>query len=825
VRRHSKAIVATFASMLLTCAFGVTSAIAAPPVVTIGPVSEVSYASAHLSGTIEADESFTFFFFQYSADPAGEGWTSTSFGGPVEFGVGPVNVSSDITGLKPGVEYQARLVAERSGILTTSAEPNATFTTLISAPDVVTGAANDVTASAATLHGNIDPHGQQTTYYFEYGLDNEYGTRVPLNHDEVAGSGAKPVHVEQQIVGLQSGGEYHYRLTAVNPTGTAHGADEVFTTVAPGGPARSYEMVSPVDKGGSNIDVESTSNYQSSPDGNRLVFSTKTALSGPVDTEAGPLLPKYATARDATGWSAPMAIDPPQIPGSPSPKLYTTFAVSEDGSRALVGSLKALAPGASDGDSNLYLRDIPAGTFTTIGTSPGPFFDRDSHFPVNGLYVGGTPDFSSVVVSGMGSSLLPGTPAGSLYEWTGTELRLVSIQPNGEPFPGTSNGGALSQREPHDVSEDGSKVFFNNSGEGYLRKDGQTTVALGGYYKGASRDGSIAFYDREDTLYRLDVEAETSTFVSPNVEMTEGVYQVSEDGDYVYFRSRTALTPDAPAEATKIYVWHEGQTDYIAALNEGREFNLGEYLASPSGRYFAFSAYTQLTSYDNSSAACKDTILGDPGTACKEAYRYDADTGELTCASCRLDNGRPTGNAHIGNIVFSEFSRHFPRSMLDNGELLFDTPDSLSALDTNSRRDVYSFDGREATLISAGRGDGDSQLADASADGENIFFTTEDQLVGQDIDTLTDVYDARVGGGLASQNPPPARGECIRDDCKATPGAGPELPFGGSEGLTGPGNVKAPNKRCAKGQHRVKKQGKVRCVKQKKRHGNRRHGR
>jgi hypothetical protein len=423
---------------------------------------------------------------------------------------------------------------------------------------------------------------------------------------------------------------------------------------------------------------------------------------------------------------------------------------------------------------------------------------------------------------------LPGTPAGSLYEWTGGELRLASIDPNGDPFPGPSGGGeALTQREFHYVSEDGSKVFFNHDGEGYVRKNGQTTVALGGFFKGASRDGSLAFYDQngQNDLYRFDVETGTSTLIAGHVESDEGVYQVSDDGNTIYFRSRTALVPEAPAAATKIYVWRNGQIHYIAVLDETRETQIGEYMASPSGRYFAFSSYSQLTSYDNSSAACQDLILSDPGTACKEAYRYDADTGELTCASCRLDNRRPTGNTHVGGIFMAEFSRHFPRSMLDNGELLFDTPDPLSAFDSNSRRDVYSYDGTQATLISAGRGDGDSQLADASADGKNIFFSTDDQLVGVDIDTLTDVYDARVGGGFAFQNPPPGRGECIRDDCKATPGAGPELPFGGSEGLNGPENVKAPNKRCPKGHHKVKKRGTVRCVKQHKRHSDRRHGR
>ncbi|HMC50580.1 MAG TPA: hypothetical protein VKH20_08030, partial [Solirubrobacterales bacterium] len=43
--------------------------------------------------------------------------------------------------------------------------------------------------------------------------------------------------------------------------------------------------------------------------------------------------------------------------------------------------------------------------------------------------------------------------------------------------------------------------------------------------------------------------------------------------------------------------------------------------------------------------------------------------------------------------------------------------------------------------------------ADASASGDDVFFFTRQQLVGQDKDELQDVYDARVGGGLAAQNP------------------------------------------------------------------------
>jgi hypothetical protein len=811
VRRHSKAIVATFALMMLTCAFGVTSAIAAPPVVTIGPVSEVSYTSAHVSGTIDADESFTFFRFEYSTDPAGEGWISSPFDGPVAFGVGPVEVSANLSGLKPGTEYQVRLVAERSGIPTVSAEPNATFTTVVSAPGVVTGTPNDITGFGATLHGTISPHGLQTTYYFEYGTDSEYDTRVPLDHDLVAGGGAGVTYAEQPIADLQPETEYHFRLTAVSSAGTSHGADEVFTTEAPLARTRGFEMVSPPDKGGGNVDPTFS---HAAPDGNSLVYPSKTALGGSVESDAAPLTPKYYSARTDSDWLPAKAIDPAQIPGQTSIRFYTALGVSEDNSTAFVVSLKSLAPGSTDGDSNVYLRDTATGAFTTIATSPGPHFDRDSHYPAANTFVGGTEDFSHVVFNGLNTTLVPGAAPYSLYDWTDGELRLVGIRPNGTPFAESSFVGNGEERDPHYISDDGSKIFFNSEGSTWVRKDGTSTELLGaGYFVGASRDGHVVYYS-DGALHRRNFDTGESEVVIPGLE-SSNVLQVSGNGEYVYFM-----------KGLGIYVWHEGEVLHIATLDEAQDYRPKEWMASPNGRYFSFGSYSKLTGYDNASTACHNVPLGDRGTACREAYRYDVQAEQLLCASCRADGRVTTGNANMGNIISAEFSHHWARSMLDTGELIFDTPDQLSAHDINSRRDVYSFDGKQATLISTGRGDGDSQFADAGTDGRDIFFTTDERLVGQDTDSLVDVYDARTGGGLASQEREPPRGECIRDDCKATPGAGPELPFGGSEGLNGPENVRPPaRKHCGKGRQVRKVKGKSRCVKHPKPHTKRRQGR
>ena len=87
-----------------------------------------------------------------------------------------------------------------------------------------------------------------------------------------------------------------------------------------------------------------------------------------------------------------------------------------------------------------------------------------------------------------------------------------------------------------------------------------------------------------------------------------------------------------------------------------------------------------------------------------------------------------------------------------------------------------------------------------------------------DGDDLLDVYDASVGGGLASQHQltPPT---CASTACQANPAPPPD-PSTASSAYQGAGNVhKAPAaRRCPKGKRKVRRKGKVRCQKASKHH-------
>jgi hypothetical protein len=103
----------------------------------------------------------------------------------------------------------------------------ASTATAATSPTATTGKATAVTYSSATVHGSVDPEGQQTNYVFQYGTSRSYGSQTPLS---VAGSGTGSVSVSQTIAGLQPLTTYHYRILASGPNGSATGSDRTFTT-------------------------------------------------------------------------------------------------------------------------------------------------------------------------------------------------------------------------------------------------------------------------------------------------------------------------------------------------------------------------------------------------------------------------------------------------------------------------------------------------------------------------------------------------------------------------------------------------------------------
>jgi hypothetical protein len=146
------------------------------------------------------------------------------------FGDDPVSVHAEISGLQPNSDYHYRVVVTNEG--GTSEGDDVEFTTLIDKPVVTTGVAGDLSSTAATLNGSVNPLSNPvTSCHFEYGPDESYGSIAPCSSDP--GSGSSPVAESTAITGLSPSSTYHYRLVAGNDGGVETGADATFTTLPP----------------------------------------------------------------------------------------------------------------------------------------------------------------------------------------------------------------------------------------------------------------------------------------------------------------------------------------------------------------------------------------------------------------------------------------------------------------------------------------------------------------------------------------------------------------------------------------------------------------
>jgi hypothetical protein len=405
----------------------------------------------------------------------------------------------------------------------------------------------------------------------------------------------------------------------------------------------------------------------------------------------------------------------------------------------------------------------------------------------------------------------------------------------------------------HAVSADGRSVFFTAEGGLYLRENaeqphqeecagpskactvqvdsaqpGATGPSGGGDFMAASADGSRVFFTDESgltagakaqagkpDLYEYNVEmplGERLTDLTAGAGEPAGVLGISgaaEDGSYVYFVAEAVLATQPNSQGVtaepgqpNLYVAHAGSTSFIAVLDrtadlcvwtsntgcEGRPPGQSGSTArvSTNGAFLAFASPNRLTSYDNT-----DANTGKPDS---EIYRYDAISGELSCASCDPSGAAPTASTIIrypaAPSLDDEMSNSYPqRNVSDSGQVFFETNEALLPRDTNGARDVYEYDEAGLHLLSGGTAGSGSYFLDATPNGGDVFFATAQSLLPRDTDTVYDYYDARVGGGFSEPPPPPPI--CEAEGCSASPAA-PAFSAPASTTFTGLGNVSSP---------------------------------
>jgi hypothetical protein len=136
-------------------------------------------------------------------------------------------VSANLSGLTAHTTYHFRIVATNSAGTTYGSDRTFRTLSVTGAPVVITNLASFIASFSARLNGSVDPHGLSTTVYFEYGATTGYG----LTTSPQTKTGDTYQNVTANINGLAANTTYHFRIVAMNSSGTRRGSDRMFTTL------------------------------------------------------------------------------------------------------------------------------------------------------------------------------------------------------------------------------------------------------------------------------------------------------------------------------------------------------------------------------------------------------------------------------------------------------------------------------------------------------------------------------------------------------------------------------------------------------------------
>ena len=608
---------------------------------------------------------------------------------------------------------------------------------------------------------------------------------------------------------------------------------------------RAYELVSPPDKNGGGALSGASAYGFPAGSGEAFQFNTASLFGDPSGVQFAFTAP-YVSRRSPVGWVTKAATPPicrvdlddtygvPVVPDNLlfSPDLGRLVFTHPESQSCAIPPLDPVAPLPQ---ANLYLTELDAEArrYTLIAPAPAPIY-KTFAMP-SGIPSGFSADLQHVVYSSSGQQT-PDAPvkvegAGmavfSVFEWDdrAKEVRLVSKDEDDDPIKlGASTPGAGSAAQ-NPVSADGSRIFFESLGGVWMREHALSSHLVSAaectsecapagpsIFQGASPNGQAALIigaakltddDRAGSdlfLYRHSAEPPVDSNlrrISTDGEPSDGVssgYQgtvaMSEDLGVVYFVASSQLVAgESTVGGPKLYRWRsDGEIRYLATLDTGDEavwtsgagdpYKLSRQSHStPDGQYLVLRVLTRL-----------DPAADQDSTA--DFYRWDQVAG-WTCVSCQGLGVASSGSAD-GALSNPSENRQITD---DGGRVFFTTPESLVAADVNApTRDLYEWHNGATSLISTGTGSSDIRLLGFSRSGDDVFFYTEQRLVGWDGDSAGDIYDARIGGGFPEPLPPPE--PCEAGACREGIPMTPTFAKAATEDPGRPGNVRS--RRCRK---------------------------
>jgi sugar lactone lactonase YvrE len=750
-----------------------------------GAASEVKLASAMVSGTVDPNGlRVTSCRFEYG--------TSSSYGQSVpcaqtstEIGEGqtPVAVSAELTGLQLNTAYHFRLsVASASGPAYVGL--GETLTTA-GAPTVGVESFSGVGTLGVTLHAQVDPQGLPTSYYFEYGTTDAYGSRTPVETLEATHAA---VAVQAQLLsGLQAGTEYHYRVIAESEGGKEAGTDATFRTFPFGTlglpDGRVFERVSPAEDGqaeiytpqvfglglprSEGIDEEfhagGTANmFAVSTGGDAVVYPGAATTGG--KSEANDYL---ATRSPAGGWR--------QVNIEPAGRFGGGyFAFSSDLSVGILrvssehagveDGLPPLSPEApGDGYTIFYKHDLESKSYEPFITRADSLH-REPEGPsaLYSIFEGASADFSQVFF-GVNDALTANAVeiahneydqyyADNLYESAAGQLSLVNVLPDGSSEPNAVFGAPC-------IAQHGNNRFcFSPPIQTGPQEEGAESADLS---RAISANGSRVFWTDLETG-NLYVREDPAASDAKTVQVNAGVggaarfWTASVDGSKVFFtKGERALIGQKDGELYE-YALETGQT---TDLTPGVEV-AGVIGASEDGEYLYYVDRDDNLNlwHDGTSTFIATLSEGDGGETETVSPYVDPAGDWYTSLGHRTAEVTPDGHGLVFMSNQSLKAEGYPNGAPNGGldeVYAYEAEDGgrLFCVSCSSSGETPAVTAYGAAAFVPVSWQHTEQLKWISDDGSRVFFDSAEPLVPQDTNGKLDVYEwERDGSGSCDES-------------------------------------------------------------------------
>jgi DNA-binding beta-propeller fold protein YncE len=736
-----------------------------PPSIEDASTANLTGSSVDLDAQVNPNGLDTTYRFEYG--------TSTAYGtsvpvpdGDLGAGTSAVLVTTHLSGLTAGTTYHWQVVASNESGTTTTGDQ--TFVYIAGGGGLPDGREYELVTPA---HRNASVVGQYATGYLAPDVAED-GSRVVMESVQCFAGSVSCVGVELTVGApfafTRTGGGWV--ATPLAPPASRFGLSSSWMFSADADTALFGSAGSFVARlsDGSFADVGPEVEFGNGSGDGRDYYPRATADMSHVVWESGGSSPEQVYEYVGSGNTAPISVGVSGGAGS-------TDLISECRTRLGAGGIIEKSVNALSADGSTVF-------FTAEACSSGTGANAGVPVPANTLYAR-IDQSRTVLVSGR-----------SPLECTGACL----LSPASD---------ALYVR----ASDDGSKVFFestqqltNNASEG---------------------SGNLYEYDFDRPAGRnlVAVSAGDTSGGGPRVQ---GVMAISSDGSHIYFVAQGVLggangRGQLPVDGGEnLYVFERdasypgGHVAFIATLHGATnvlELAGAAAEVTPDGRFLVLASHAALTADDTST------------TGAAQVFRYDAQTGELVRISVGEDGFNDNGNAGQGDarITSAEFSsragppRSDPTMSNDGSYVFFTSPVGLTPGALNEApleggggvaENVYEWHEGRVYLISDGRDVGkaynpcnstelpsDVCLIGSDASGANVFFSSADQLTGQETGGQEEVYDARIcTASEPCTQPAPQPVACQGEGCHGAPGGTPVLSAPGSVGFAGPGNLAPP---------------------------------